>query len=257
MIDSGATGNFVSGILVRVQNLPTVGKKEPYKLRMANGSEALSGDVNRETIPLDIAFQRYYKEVTFNIVRMANYYIILGIPQLKKQNLIINWKTGTFTLREPSNITSSGHTHQQRTMVHKKSSRRTTTEYNTVTSNKDGLERGSDSIDTEKGQPVKQHKRNKGKDVPLNIPKEYFKYTQLFQEEVDAKALPKHQPRNHEIELEPGKEPTFGPIYALLEKKLQVLREYIAENPNHQRVTQYSSHRRKTGACGYALTIES
>ena len=32
IIDSGVTGNFVSEILVRVWNLPTVGKKEPYQL---------------------------------------------------------------------------------------------------------------------------------------------------------------------------------------------------------------------------------
>ena len=60
--------------------------------------------------------------------------------------------------------------------MYEKSSRRTTIEYNAITLNKDGLERGSDSIDIEKDQPVKQYKRNKGKDIPLNIPKEYFKY---------------------------------------------------------------------------------
>ena len=85
-------------------------------------------------------------------------------------------------------------------------------------------------MNTDKRSAGQQHERKKGKDVPLNIPKEYLRYIQLFQEEVDAKALPKHQPWDHEIELEPGKEPTFRPIYALSEKELQVLRGYIDEN---------------------------
>ena len=42
--------------------------------------------------------------------------------------------------------------------------------------------------------------------------------------------LPKHQPWDHEIKLQPGTEPEFGPIYQLSEKELQVLREYLEEN---------------------------
>ena len=42
--------------------------------------------------------------------------------------------------------------------------------------------------------------------------------------------LPKHQPWDHEIKLQPGTEPEFGPIYQLSEKELQVLHEYLEEN---------------------------
>ena len=42
--------------------------------------------------------------------------------------------------------------------------------------------------------------------------------------------MPKHQPWDYKIELEPGKETTFRPIYTLLEKELSVLREYLEEN---------------------------
>jgi hypothetical protein len=52
----------------------------------------------------------------------------------------------------------------------------------------------------------------------------------LFQEEENANALPRHQPWDHEIRLELGKQPTFGPIYALSEKELKTLREYLDEN---------------------------
>ena len=112
MIDSRATGNFISNVLAQVQKVPTVDKREPYQLQMADGSNLSSGDVNRETIPLDIAYQRHHKEITFNVVRMANHHIILGAPWLRKQNPIINWRIGVLRFRETNNVISSKRTHQ-------------------------------------------------------------------------------------------------------------------------------------------------
>ena len=71
---------------------------------------------------------------------------------------------------------------------------------------------------------------SEGKDEPSGIPRIYYKWAHLFEEETTAKALPKHQPWDHEIELETGKALTFGPIYALSEKELKVLRGYLDEN---------------------------
>ena len=65
-------------------------------------------------------------------------------------------------------------------------------DYIATISTQDNLKGGSDSMDTDKRSAGQQYKRKKGKDVPLDIPKEYLRYIQLFQEEVDAKALPKH-----------------------------------------------------------------
>ena len=90
MIDSRATGNFMSKTYTRMRKVIVINKKEPYQLQMADGSDLLSGNVNKETIPLDITIQQYHEEITFDVVRVANYCIILGIPWLKKQNPIIN-----------------------------------------------------------------------------------------------------------------------------------------------------------------------
>ena len=66
---------------------------------------------------------------------------------------------------------------------------------------------------------------------PLEIPEEYRPgYDNLFQEKTTTAVLPKHQPWDHEIKLQPGTEPGFGPIYQLSEKELQVLHEYLEEN---------------------------
>ena len=61
--------------------------------------------------------------------------------------------------------------------MYKKLSRRIIIEYNIVILNKDSLKRESDSIDISIGQLVNQYKRKKRKNIPLNISKEYIKYT--------------------------------------------------------------------------------
>ena len=80
---------------------------------MADGSNLLLGDVNRETIPLDVAYQRHHEEITFDVVWMANHHIILGAAWLRKQNPIIDWKIGVLIFRETDNVISSERTHQQ------------------------------------------------------------------------------------------------------------------------------------------------
>jgi hypothetical protein len=62
-------------------------------------------------------------------------------------------------------------------------------------------------------------------DQPI-IPKELDDYADVFSEE-QATSLPEHTPRDHAIDLIPGKEPPYKPIYALTQKEQEVLREYI------------------------------
>ena len=79
-------------------------------------------------------------------------------------------------------------------------------------------------------QDGQQASRKTGSDAPVDIPKEYRHWHELFQEGVGRESLPQHKPWDHEIKLEPGKQPTFGPIYSLSEKELATLRTYIDEN---------------------------
>ena len=89
IIDSRATGNFISERLVQLAGLPTKKKRYPYQLQVVDGSD-LSGGVGEETPFLPVIIQRHYEEIAFNIVRMATHDIVLGIPWLKKHNPIIN-----------------------------------------------------------------------------------------------------------------------------------------------------------------------
>ena len=63
-----------------------------------------------------------------------------------------------------------------------------------------------------------------------NIPGKYRQFKSLFNKAKGSEALPKHQPWDHEISIQEGKQPTFGPVYSYSEKELATLREYLEEN---------------------------
>ncbi len=105
IIDSGVSGNFISKALVRLVGLLTRRKKDPYDLRMADGSTLLTGSVDEETTSLPFVIQRYYKEMSFDIIGIATYYIILGMPWLEKHNLAINWRRKVLKFKRTGDIT--------------------------------------------------------------------------------------------------------------------------------------------------------
>jgi len=232
MIDSGAAENFMSERILRQLRIQDHEKEKTYELIVIDGSELPSqGRVNRETTPVRLQIGAHQEQITFDIVRMATHNIVLGRPWLVKHNPRINWKTDQIEFDGCDCVIASRKpTHRQRSVVDERK------DFNQVeatasTSNKDRrLSRVSGSADTGEGQPDQEARVTGGKHTPSSVPQEYKKWAKLFEEEVSADALPTHQPWDHEIKLEPGKKPTFGPIYALSEKELQTLRQYLDEN---------------------------
>ena len=58
------------------------------------------------------------------------------------------------------------------------------------------------------------------------IPKPYHSFLNLFGEKLAAQ-LPPHRKFDHTIDLQPGKEVPFSPIYPPSELQREVLREYL------------------------------
>ena len=95
MIDSGATGNFMTKKVADTWGYKMQLKAEPFKLLVVDG-EAISsnqGMVTLETVPLEMTMLRGHKEtIQFDIVHMDNHACILGVPWLKKHNPQIDWR---------------------------------------------------------------------------------------------------------------------------------------------------------------------
>ena len=85
----------------------------------------------------------------------------------------------------------------------------------------------SGSTDTSKVLLGHKVRTNGGSNAPPNIPKEFMKWKRLFQEETGLDALPKHQPWDHKISLQPGKDPPWGPLYALSQRELEEQRKWL------------------------------
>ncbi|CAD0052049.1 unnamed protein product [Aureobasidium pullulans] len=216
MIDSGASGNFISTSTVNRFGLATQSKEHGYELVAVDGS-ALPG-VSEETVPLQLVTQRHHEDIIFDVVEMANHHIVLGMPWLRQHNPTIDWKSRMLRFQECDCVVDSRPAHRQRSVAdERKGQTKARTACVAATSTKaSSKQHDSGSAGTDfGGQTGHEARVIEGSHVPSDIPEQYSKWKRLFQEEENANALPRHQPWDHEIRLEPGKQPTFGPIYAI------------------------------------------
>src|SRR5690349_8193708 len=95
MIDSGATGNFMTQKIAEQQGYQIQQKERPYELRLVDGQPISSngGGVTHETVPLTMITADGHKErIQFDIVHMDNHACILGVPWLRQHNPQIDWR---------------------------------------------------------------------------------------------------------------------------------------------------------------------
>ena len=69
--------------------------------------------------------------------------------------------------------------------------------------------------------------------LSIEILEKYKDFQRLFELEKNENFLPLHQPWDHKIKLEEGKQSGKYAIYPLLDFKLEILREYFNENIRH------------------------
>ena len=205
LIDSGATGNFLDPRVVAENEYTAQRKKHPYRLTLVDGENTDYNDgwVNRETTELTMVMARGHKEsIQFDITAIGHHQAILGMPWLKQHNPRIDWLNETIILDQCDCKTTTPR-----------------------------LKRENASLGQEEICANSQEPEYLAQDSLLkNIPIVYKDFKELFLEEKGIEALPAHQPWDHSIPIEPGKDVPFGPIYQMSEKELQVLREYIDTN---------------------------
>ncbi|KFY06458.1 hypothetical protein V491_08615, partial [Pseudogymnoascus sp. VKM F-3775] len=205
MIDSGATGDFMTQKVAKAKGFKVRLKTKPYPLTVADG-ELISGNngmVTHETVPLEMTLHGHKERIRFDIMPIGNFACILGMPWLMKHNPCVDW-----VQKEVGFPYCKCEKTNNKLLQGEKTSRGRREVYATSTEPGDQAQAPSS----------------------MNIPIEYKEYQRLFREGPKNEALPKHQPWDHEIPLEEGKSPPFGPIYQLSEKELKVLKEYIDDN---------------------------
>jgi hypothetical protein len=204
MIDSGATGNFIAEEAVQKAGIRLQTKAYPYQLQLVDGTTAGEDDgmIRKETKPERMRIDGHEELIQLDVVPLGHHLIILGMPWLRKHNPRIDWYEKEMFLDQcdcgPKTTFESArlYTHGE--------------ELNANETTDVGYQAQDPSL--------------------KQIPGEYKEFSKIFEEKPQDEALPEHNPWDHEMKLEEGKEPPFSPIYSMSADDLGTLKEYIEKN---------------------------
>ena len=238
MIDSGATTNFIDSRFVTLHSLPLTSKPLTETLLLADGKTQVI--ISKEVQLSCLVAELFPSDITFQVTDLGLCPIILGLPWLKGANPSIDWKSGNITMRSPP-LTPSLMAPSQPSPTLPSASLdidvidaiafdqslqsdclTSGTLYPSPVQSQHLLATTTTSADTTMALAYDAG-------LPDIIPQEYHQYLDVFSR-VKADKLPPHRTYDHQIPLEEGKSPPFGPIYSLSEHELKTLREYLEEN---------------------------
>lgn len=244
LLDSGASASFIDKTFVKLHSIPLILKKKPVNVEVIDGRLIASGVVTHETIPISISVEGKLCVVSFNVIGTSSHSpIILGLSWLTEFNPSIDWKIRNLSWKDSLHINKVNlkendtliesqvipqNQNKQRYNHSYKKARRRYFKYKKVPL----LIGASAFIRVAKENtpfviyttPVKEVSH-----VSNELPEQYKDFLDVF-EKKNADTLPEHRPYDCTIDLEPGTEPPFGPIYKLSQTELTALREYIDEN---------------------------
>ena len=213
LIDCGAPSSFVATELVRTHGIPLEQLDLPIPLESVDGTPIAARGITHRTAAIEMVMEGHKERLSFNIIPIKSFDIILGLDWLRKHNPTIDWETNQLVFRRYDATTVA------------------TVSIITNEELEDSLEDGIEALGLVTASKDGSASPKAGKTSSLSsamVPKEYKQFTELFSKE-SADLLPTHKPWDHQIPIQTGKVPPFGPIYKLSPDEDRALREYIDE----------------------------
>ena len=175
----------------------------PTFVVVIDGRPISSGNIVEELEPVSVALNNLACVVLFNIISNLEHPIVLGLPWFELHNPNIDWRT-----REIKYLQSSKSTHK----------------ISTISLHQLREEGRKESmfvfaISVKPSNTAKEESRTQ-------LPKKYHHYADIF-DKAKSSTLRHHRPYDCPIDLQPRKEPPWGPIYNLSPTELEVLRAYV------------------------------
>jgi len=93
LLDSGATGLFISKKLAERQGFKLEKLDKPIKVRNVDGSDNKRGSIIHEE-EVNLYYRGHVERVRMDVCELGKTEVILGIPWLAAHNPEINWETG-------------------------------------------------------------------------------------------------------------------------------------------------------------------
>ena len=236
VIDSGSAADVIDPRLVNKKRLPYRPKERPVIVRIGEGTpyEYNNGTIIDEATLL-IKVDGDEQKVTFDVIPVYSYDIILGKPWLKKYNPMIDWERNQldFGRKHPAqtaqqdDVLSSSHKEEESSPLWIRF-------HETEDPNDLGYETGDDPEAVVcHGSPQKTTSKQDqdGQDDSMGdltkVPKEYHEFS-IFRKKIPR--LPDYGPYDHEIKLKEGAQLRFFKPYHLNPAQDEALQEYIREN---------------------------
>ncbi|KAM0712543.1 hypothetical protein Q7P37_011640 [Cladosporium fusiforme] len=236
LIDSGCTGIFMTPGFARRSKILLRKKAEPFSLSAFDGKPVAynQGMITQETEPVPLRMGRHREKLQFDITDSPGFDVVLGLPWLKGSNPTINWGKST--------VQFEGLESMPLPVVHDALDK-IDIRAMSATELQEQVEKNPDQVQ------VLYCKKTEEAQTEFVIPPEYADFRQLFEKESDEEALPKHQPWDHEIRIQEGKQPKKEPLRPVTAQRAEQIRGYVDEGLRKGHIRESDS------PAGYPLHI--
>ena len=251
MVDSGAEGiAFIDREFTRRHDFRTEELERYFDLNGFNGDKLLTSRVTH-AVRLQLEHAGHREDLLLYVTTLGRKSMILGYPWMRRHKVVPDWDREVLKFTSGKCRKHMSPRRERRRRTRSRSSSTPSTKHETRTRTPDTthepipkmdichigpapfamLARKHDHevfaasmSDIEKALAPKTHT-----DPSTKVPTEYHDYLDVFSRR-NADQLPEHRPYDHKIELEPGTQPKFGPLYGMSQEELKVLRKYLDEN---------------------------
>jgi hypothetical protein len=239
MVDCGATSQFIDQDFALKNGLKLCRKAVPEVLTVVDGRTSVAGDLIHE-VTIQLLIDQHLENVVFRVTKLGSVPLILGKTWVRRHNPVIDWANNTVNFRsawcqahclphrhkapEPSRATpaassfsismigAAGYAIAARI---KHSVSFVATIRDLFPDDDDDDVPGDSKQDMEKLRKI--------------VPPEYHDHLLLFTKK-EADKLPPHRYIDHEIPLEDGAKPSFGPLYSMSASELKEVRAWLREH---------------------------
>ena len=225
LFDSGSSIAMISRSVILEFNIPKVQRDVPRAVLDYAGS-AVAGVGEAYSFPLLLKIKNHFSKETFEIADLDNDYDAILPWWWIVKHRPGNWYAGDVSFESSkcknnctlTNANSFSIIYDERILEYADQS-------GTI---------GSISLATDDSPEVALQK------VWEVIPQDYWQYAKAFTERQSAQ-LPPHRSYDHKIDLLPGQQPPWGPIYALSKEELRTLQEYIEDMLKTGKIRKFHS----------------
>lgn len=233
LIDTGASGYaFIDATFARSHGFLLTPLRTPRHLQVIDGRPVESGAITH-IVKLALNIQGHLEYAPFLVTKLGHYPIVMGLPWMRHHDLVLRPRQNQIIFSSPSCVRQCSVSRQPVTaqgITSKMSPPRAPIHVAALKAFQFTrlLRKGRGMVFCASLRAIDAALENPA-DPLAHVPLEHHGFSRLFLKSA-ANILSPHRPHDHEITLENGKSPPFGPIYSMTEAELLALQEYIREN---------------------------